>query len=305
MTKFGRQYPALGVKATNERERLLFFAAAGLAFSLFVIMLAVLFFKSNADARQAEEEIAPAAVPAAVGTITLFAPDRAVRAGSSLNDVNFKELYWPRTSVPDGAIRDIAETRGMFAKIDLQPGNPLLRPQLTREPELAVLPLTPGMRAVSIEVDATQGLEGHALPGTRHDLVLTYRESGELTSKILVQNVKVLSYGGEWTPYNQGGRGPGRMRRTPSRTITLEVSPQDALKVETARGLGRLSLLMRAPEDNVSPQKTRIDEGDISDGRRGNNANRACRTGRARIGGRDYIIGCDGEISEIYDPSEP
>ena len=300
--QFGRNYPALTrVGRADERERLFFFAAAGLAAFLFFTVIFVLNFKQPLQAR---EDIVPQAAPPSIGTVTLLAPEKSIRAGTKLSEVRFKEMYWPRNQVPKDAIRDLAEIQNFYARADIQEGMPLQRHHLTKEPVGISLPLTPGNRAVAIEVDATEGIEGWALPGTRVDIVLTFLDEGNLTSKILVQNARVLSYGGDATPNDaMPSRGRRGLVRETKKTITLEVAPSDALSIATARELGRLSLMMRAPGDFKAPNELEVEGRDLRSGAK-NDSKAACNRGSMRMDGREYLVGCDGTVS-IMDRFEP
>jgi pilus assembly protein CpaB len=301
-TKFGKyHYPALGrVRASDDRERFMLIAAGGLFLFLTFVLVSVLKFSQSANAKEdATQPAVPA--PAALGTVSLLSPERYVRAGTSLSDVKFKSVFWPRNEVPEGAVRDESELKEQFASIDIAPGVPVQRRHLTKQAIGVSLPLTPGNRAVSIEVDATSSIEGFALPGTRVDVVLTYKEEGNLTSKVLVQNARVLSLGGDSTPNFQVA---SRGLRPQSRTITLDASPQDALKISTARELGRLSLLMRSPDDNKSAPSMEQDRKDISGPAHEMKKEKSCKTGSMKIAGKEYIIGCGGSIQQI-DSVEP
>ena len=63
-------------------------------------------------------------------------------------------MFWPRTQVPEGAVLDVSELTSFYAKEALQPGVPVQRRHLTRQPNTSVLSVTPGNRAVTIKVDA-------------------------------------------------------------------------------------------------------------------------------------------------------
>lgn len=292
---------------------MLIIAVAGLFISLMVIFFVILNFRS-ADAKSTQQPMASSIQTnqAALGTVNLLTPERKVSSGSALSEVVFKEVLWPRNQIPEGAIYDAAELRGMYAKMDLQPGVPIQRTQVTREPAYATLPLTPGNRAVAIPVDETAGIEGHALPGTRVDVILTYNEEGRLTSKVIVQNARVLSYGGDVTPISgRGAEARAIAGRRTSSTITLDVSAKDALALQTARQLGRLSLVMRAPDDVVSPSVVELNSTDIDGskkdraGRGVGSSGRGCSKGRIKSGGREYIVDCDGSIHQVLDQNEP
>ncbi|MFM1849066.1 MAG: hypothetical protein RL417_2540 [Pseudomonadota bacterium] len=303
-TKFGRYTPAIGGKS-NDRERLLFIAAIGLAFSLLVILIVVFNFRNDANART---DINPeVAQPVAnLGTVALLTPERAVRAGAKLSEVRFKEVLWPRSQVPDEAVRDISELQNLYAKTELSPGVPLQRSHLSREGLMNSLALTPRNRAVSIEVDETSGLEGHALPGTKVDVVLTFQENGQLISKVIVQNARVLSYGGDTSTLPDRSDLAGEMRsRRMSRTITLDVSPKDALQITTARQLGRLSLIMRSADDDIGSPVTEVDQADLAHNKPQARARSSCKSGRIKVGGEEFMLDCDGTMNRVIDPNEP
>lgn len=291
------------LRRRNDRERLLFITAAGLAFSLLVIMLVVL---SNrpADARQ-NQVVPPASqIPPALGTVTLYTPERQVRPGVKLSDVNFKEVYWPRNQVPEGAVRDLAELKDMYSKAVIEPGVPVQHSLLSNQPVEDALPLTPGNRAISIEIDQVSGLEGHALPGTKVDVTLTYMKEQQLTTKIIVQNARVLSYGG--VTKAELANATGKTERVASKTITLDVAPGDALQIQTARQMGRLGLMMRTQDDDKAPSVTELSGNDIQGSRKERPApQRACTKGTVKVAGKEMVIGCDGTISELTHPDSP
>ena len=299
----------VGFHRKGERERMLFIAFAGLAFSLLIIMLVVLNYKSDAVARNIKNETNETAAQTTVGTVTLLAFERPVSAGTKLSDIKLKEVYWPRSQVPAGAVFDAAEIRNQFAKINIPAGVPVQRDQLVSEAVQTTLPLRSGYRAVSIDVDATSGIEGHALPGTQVDVLLTYSENQALTTKVIVQNARVLSYGGN-VESAERMRASGRYSdasRLVSHTLTLEVTPQDALKIQTARQLGRLSLVMRALEDNLAPSVTELNQFDIGDKRpaRQSQPARCTKKGVVRMEGKEYIVDCDGSIRQMAEGEAP
>ena len=298
-TNFGGNFPA--VRKVNQRDKLMFLAVVGLLFSL--VLLIVLF--SNRDkktARVAEAKTA-AAVTAEVGTLTLYAASKRITSGSKLSNFKFKPVYWPRNSIPEGAVRDLAELRGMYAKKEIPSGMPIQRTHLTKQAVMESLQITPGMRAVTIAIDATRGVEGWAQPGARVDVVLTYNTEGELKSKVIVENARVLSLGGDSRSIED--RGNRNRSDTQQRTITLEVAPPDALEVQTSIELGKISLIMRAQDDNRALSITEVGTNSIAGGRLGSKARKQCNNGKMRVGGQEYIIDCDGTLIRQIDPNEP
>lgn len=276
-----------GFRRRSERERLFFFLAAGLAFSLLIISLVVLNFRTEAVAKS---DLAPTPenpIPKSLGTVVLYAPERPVPQGSKLADVKFKEVYWPHDNVPEGAVRDLSEIKNMYAVESLRALVPLQRGMLSVEPVQASLPVTTGNRAIAIQLDAFSGVEGHVRPGSRVDVTLTYYQQGELTTKVIVQNARVLSYGGMVKNNQMITDGPRRVMSS----ATLDVSPEDALTILTSKKLGTLNLILRASDDSSATDVTEMDENKLSGGK----ASRTVKSdncGVAKVGGVDYLMPC-------------
>jgi Flp pilus assembly protein CpaB len=88
--------------------------------------------------------------------------------------------------------------------------------------------------------------------------------------------------------------------------MTLEVSTEDALKIQTARQMGRISLIMRASDDVQASAVTDMSAAKVGGGEdaRPTHGN-GCTRGKMRMAGREYIIDCDGRISEVMNNTEP
>jgi pilus assembly protein CpaB len=292
---------------STERERLLFIAAAGLAFSLIVIFAVVVSYRLDADAR---ESATVSLHSSSLATLSLLVSERPIRAGEKLSDLPLKEVPWPISQAPDGALRDKSEVKDHFARMDIPQGVPLQREFLSKDAVRGSLPITTGFRAVTIEVDATTGLEGLALPGTRVDVLLTTEPSGqggEVTTKAIVQNARVLASGGDTTSV-QDRSGPNELvnKRDGKSTVTLEVSPDDAMRVANSRQVGRLSLMMRALEDTqILPDVVFDSSTPSSSKEKYQDTHQDCARGRAKINGKEYVIHCDGSKTEVEDIREP
>ena len=294
--KFGTQYPGFGTR--RKREKMIFISLVSIAFLLFSVFLLSI-YSSRATAKQDANNLELA--PPVAGTITLYTPARDIPTGTKISEVEFKEIFWPRNSVPDGAIREISELKDMYAKVDIPYGEPIKLSSLTRDrAAIRSIDITPGMRAVTIEVNAKRGVEGWALPGSRVDVILTYMEEGNLTSKVVVENARVLSSGGDSSTAEE--RFPtGRKKVSASPTVTLEVLPEDALRIETSQQLGTLSLHLRAADDNKSSGTTSINRKDIQGKDVSNKQQDTCQKGKMKIGGKDYLVDCDGQLIELND----
>jgi Flp pilus assembly protein CpaB len=294
--KFGNAYPVL-VARQNDRERLALVAVAGLTFSLIIVFSVVTQMETPVAQAADFSNFSESLSAPPLSTITVFTPERSIQPGTPMSDVRLKEAYWPRSHAPEGAILDLAEARGMTTKVALIPGIPILREHITKNYSEGQLYPSKGNRAVTIAVDEVTSIESHASPGSYVDVSLTYYHKRELTSKIIVQNGRVLSLGGKTD--RKAGRGSMN-----TRTITLDLSPKDALEIQTAKKLGTLSLMMRHPEDHSPVKIDTWGEGKISGSTEVKKARR-CIKGSARVGGNNFVVKCDGGLIRDFNQIEP
>jgi pilus assembly protein CpaB len=105
-----------------------------------------------------------------------------------------------------------------------------------------------GKRAITVRVNDVIGVAGFALPGNYVDIIVnTQRESSDSTardksiSKIVLERILVLAVAQEV------GRDDTKPRVV--NAVTLEVTPQQAEKIDLARSVGTLSLVLRNQVD--------------------------------------------------------
>jgi pilus assembly protein CpaB len=250
-----------------------------------------------------------------VGSVVLYTVSRTITPGDQISDGDIQEVSWSINQVPEGAVRDRSELLNLYAKVLIPQNTPLQRQQFSDRQTQSRLPVTPGNRAVTIEVDATSGLEGFAGPGSKVDVVLTYHLNAVLTTKVIVQNTKVLSLQGNTKNVEDlevGSRGGAPQV---NQTITLDVMPKDALQITNARQLGRLSLIMRSQDDDtdlavdVVDQTGMDEEGVVSD--RPNKfipasaaTKKQCERGTYKVNGKSYKVDCDNNITLLSSGDE-
>jgi len=168
---------------------------------------------------------------------------KEVPAGTVLDAAALKEVAWPKDSVPPGSFTSTEKLIGKEVRIKLLVGEPILQGRITGE--MAGLPgrLTPGYRALAMKVDEVIGVSGFIVPDDRVDVIATIPTPGtnERVSKIVLQDKRVLSVAS-----NAEQKGPtGQM----ARSITLEVTPEEAEKLAIAQTEGSLSLALRSSGD--------------------------------------------------------
>ena len=180
---------------------------------------------------------------------------RNLPTGSRITEEDVKLVAWPARNPVSGAFSELKPIldRGLVAAVG--ENEPVTETKLAPLGSGAGLPpsIPPGMRAMSVKVDEVIGVAGFVVPGTRVDLVVTLRGSGqaeESMSRTVASNVLVLTAG---TKFDQEQAKDGKAQ--PSTVVTLAVSPSDAERVALASSEGKISLALRNPLD-VAPTET-------------------------------------------------
>lgn len=158
---------------------------------------------------------------------------------------------------------------GAVARYDLVAGEPVTTSKLMHPGTagfMAVM-LTPGMRAVSVEIAAEIAAGGFIQPNDRVDVIVTREveatnaNSGggmqNIRSDLILSNIRVLAidarYGapaGEGDENAQSGQGQVII----GSRATLELSERDATLLNTAKKAGEIALTLRSIADMQAPQ---------------------------------------------------
>jgi len=158
---------------------------------------------------------------------------------------------WPVTAMPPGAIRDVKEAVDHILTSRVLEGEPLLPGKLAaRDAGNGLAALIPSnMRAIAVRVDDVVGVAGFIHPDDRVDVIVTIHpvkpEGSEATSKVILQNVKVLAVGKELEVNERN-----RNQATPATVATLLVNPEESEKLALSASEGRLMLTLRSWTDN-------------------------------------------------------
>lgn len=147
-------------------------------------------------------------------------------------------------------------------------GEPILSAHLAREAGVGFsAQLAPGMRALTLSVDAEASISGMLAPGDRIDVLFTTNAGNDSTTAALLFNVPVLATGirtainTAWLDRQRQPEGAG----VQFNTVTLGVSPQDAAKITLAQQAGRITITLRRPGDDRALQLARITKDSLLD----------------------------------------
>ncbi len=209
----------------------------------------------------------PPSVASAAPTqkVAVIAAARAIHAGTLLRPEDLVAKEIPRSELGADTTPDNPETRHNLAGAMVRRGlgvGDLVSPADVMHPGdhgfLAAV-LLPGMRALTVGVDAITGGAGLIWPGDRVDLILTQTISDSVASpghrvaaETVLTDVRVIAIDQQLVQ----GATPGSTEQ-PARTVTLEVDQDQAERVSVATRLGRLSLSVRSADTAHQPQVAR------------------------------------------------
>ncbi|GGA57759.1 Flp pilus assembly protein CpaB [Nitratireductor aestuarii] len=167
---------------------------------------------------------------------------------------------WPSSIVDSSFITQedrpeaLDELKDAIARYTLYPGEPVRLPRLVVEGQnfMSAI-LSPGMRAVGIEIAADTSAGGFILPNDHVDVIMTRRSedtatgSGYITETVL-QNIRVLAI--DQTVQDDENGNPVII----GKTATLELTPDQAEVITVAQRMAdRLTLALRSVADVQEP----------------------------------------------------
>lgn len=170
--------------------------------------------------------------------------------GQALTPHMLQEVSWPVSAQPEGAFTDAKQLEGRVVRSSIFKGEPILLPKLAPEGTKAGLDsvIKEGRRAITVKVNEVVGVAGFLAPGSYVDLLVNIREDGaeqkeQTLSRIVLERIMVLAVAQE---ANRGDEGKARVVNA----VTLEVTPEEAEKIDLARNIGTLSLMLRNQVDS-------------------------------------------------------
>lgn len=220
----------------------------------------------------ASAPVAEAAAPQPVGPGVLVAT-KSLPVGTIIDVTAIKFQPWPKDLIqkayylegqPDA---DPSKLIGTVVRNPITAGQPVTQGALVKPGDRGFLAaaLGPGMRAISVPVSSTSGVAGFIFPGDRVDIMLSQDVSGGgegqalKASETIIRNVRVLATDQRVTAEDA----EGKQVVQPFGTVTLEVTPKIAEKIQVAQTIGQLSLALRSIADNTAELERAVAAGEI------------------------------------------
>src|SRR5919106_2429155 len=197
---------------------------------------------------------------------------KALPVGTIIDAESLTYQPWPKELIQSAYYTegspesDMTKLLGTVVRYPVTAGQPLTRGALVGPKDRGFLAaaLGPGMRAITVPVNAATGVAGFVFPGDRVDMVLTQEVGGGegpplKVSETVVRNVRVLA-----TDQRTDSKGEdGKTEVKTFSNVTLEATPRIAEKIAVAQSMGTLSLSLRSIADNTAELERAVASGEV------------------------------------------
>ena len=238
--------------------------------ALVIAVITAVMAKNMFAGAGAHQAAAAPAVP--VGPKILVAK-KALPVGTIIDADSLSWQPWPKELMqgayytegqPDANMQKLL---GTVVRYQITAGQPLTRGAVVGPEDRGFLAaaLGPGMRAVTVPVNASTGVAGFIFPGDHVDLVLTQQVTGGgdgpplKVSETIVRNIRVLATDQRFTDKDDDGKTAVKTFSN----VTMEVTPKIAEKISVAQSVGTLSLSLRSLADDTSDLERAVAAGDV------------------------------------------
>lgn len=174
---------------------------------------------------------------------------RDLGAGTRLDASMLETVRWPTDAPLPPALAEVAKAEGRVLNSALLRGEPVLQAKLASEgaPDGLSAVLQEGQRAVTVKVNEIMGVAGFALPGSHVDVMVhTTDPQNQPISKIVLERIRVLAVAQNTAQQDNKPR--------PVDAVTLLVTTEQAERLDLARSVGTLSLVLRNASDSLPVQ---------------------------------------------------
>ncbi len=185
----------------------------------------------------------------AMNTIKVVVASRDLPMGTRLQPAMLETVDWPRAAPIQLPLERTEQAYDRVINMPVLRGEPILQNKLAALGEKGGLSsvLKDGKRAVTVKVNEVVGVAGFALPGNFVDVMVNIADTdNNPVSKIVLERIQVLAVA-------QDVASTENKPRVVS-AVTLEVTPQEAERLDLARNIGALSLVLRSQVDLLSVQ---------------------------------------------------
>ena len=171
--------------------------------------------------------------------------------GSKVTPQMLSTVDWPSGSVPPGAFKEVKDVQDRVVKVGVNRGEALLDRKLMPPGAQGGLSavIADGKRAMTVRVNDVIGVAGFALPGNYVDVMVSAQRDGAKDEGPVPVSMTVLEHVLVLAVAQEAGRDETKPKVV--NAVTLELAPSDAEKLDLARSIGTLSLVLRNQLDKT------------------------------------------------------
>jgi pilus assembly protein CpaB len=191
-----------------------------------------------------------------VKTVGVVVAKTEIAVGQALSSANLAVRDVPEEYQQSGAVSPSQFDRidGEKVAYNLRPGEMLMWAMLeSKKAPTFSSRVAPGRRAITVPVDDINSISGMLEPGDLVDLFITIDRAGKKMTAPLMSQVKVLATGQRAA--DEDAKGDQRFYTT----ATFDVGQAEAENLILAREVGKLTALLRHPDDRVGAQGKLLD----------------------------------------------
>ncbi len=188
----------------------------------------------------------------AVKTSPIYVAVTDIGVAEELSAQRVKLEEWPVDRIPPGAVTTAEQLEGMAPNQRLFAGEPILLGKLANQESLtsAASRVKPGHRVISVKVTMESSVSHLIQPGDHVDIMAYIRGNGRNAApkaEIILSDIEVFAINDQIIrqPDQDGGT-------IAAKTVSLQVTPDQATKLVFFSSQGQLSLSLRSPEDENS-----------------------------------------------------
>jgi len=208
-------------------------------------------------------KVAAAVAPPPVTTSEVLVASADLVPGRSVTPDEVRWQSWPKGSVDPSFITQENNPgldtilKGTVVRAPVVAGEPLTATKLIHADQAGLMSatLTPGMRAVSIQISIASLAGGFIQANDRVDIVLTSQTADggkKFRATTILRNIRVLAIDQAFD------NGKNQKPVSDVKTATLELTPQQAERVTRAQASGVLSLSLRSMVEQVADGQGRV-----------------------------------------------
>ncbi|MBI1238499.1 MAG: Flp pilus assembly protein CpaB [Alphaproteobacteria bacterium] len=193
--------------------------------------------------------------------------------GSKVQPADLRWQKWPRDAVDaqfitkDGSPNAMLDEAGAIARVTVLAGEPITATKVLHAEAAGFMAaaLSPGKRAIAVEIEPHTGAGGFILPNDRVDVILTAqapRANSRVTQYVtatILKNIRVLAI-----DQSVGETGEDEKPSILGKTATLELSPAQAELVSQASAQGTISLSLVSLQDGETVAATETETEKLS-----------------------------------------